>query len=63
MTLMTDTGAAENQSAGTADEDTDKGGQSSGEEGPANAPDSSRLLERGVELHALSADEGDCNDE
>jgi hypothetical protein len=48
---MTDTGAAENRSAGTTDEDTNEGGQSSGEEGPANAPDSSRLLERGVELH------------
>jgi len=53
VTLMKDTGAAENRSAGTADEDTDEEGQSSGEDGPANAPDSGRLLERGVKLHAL----------
>jgi hypothetical protein len=63
VTLMTDTGAAENRTAGTAGEDTDEEGPSSGVDGPANAPDSARLLERGVELHALSADEGDCTDE
>jgi hypothetical protein len=63
VTLMTDTGAAESPTAGTAGEDTAEEGPSSGDDGPANAPDSARLLERGVELHALSADEGDCTDE
>jgi hypothetical protein len=63
VTLMTDTGVAENRTAGTVGEDTDEEGQSSGEDGPANDPDSGRLLERGVKLHALSADEEDCTDD
>jgi hypothetical protein len=62
VTLMTDTGAAENRTAGTVGEVTDEEGQSSGEDGPANDPDSGRLLERGIKLHALSADEEDCTD-
>jgi hypothetical protein len=75
VTLMADTGAVKNRTADTADtaetadtadtfgEDTDETDQSSGEDGTAHAPDSGRLLERGVELHALSADEGDNTDE
>jgi hypothetical protein len=63
VTLTTDTGAAESLAAGNAGEDTDGGGSSSGDDEPA--PDNSRLLERGVALHAMSADEGegDCTDE
>ncbi len=60
---MADTGVAEDRTADTVGEDTDETDQSSGEDDPANAPDSGRLLERGVKLHALSADEGDCTDE
>jgi hypothetical protein len=57
VTLSTDTGAAESRAAGNAGDDTDEGGCSSGDDSPA--PDNARLLERGVALHALSADEGE----
>jgi hypothetical protein len=56
-TLMMDTGAAENQATCAAGDDTDGGGNSSGDE--ETPPDNTRLLERGVALHALSADEGE----
>ena len=67
VTVKTDTGAAEDRTAGdagTADDattadNTDEGCASS--EG-GNATDEARLLERGVELHALSTDEGEGDD-
>jgi hypothetical protein len=57
VTLSTDTGAAESRAASNAGDDTNEGGCSSGDDVPA--PDNARLLERGVALHALSADEGE----
>ncbi len=63
MCIIYDNITKENRTAGTAGEDTDEEGSSSGDDGPATAPDNARLLERGVELHALSADEGDCTDD
>ncbi len=67
VTDKTDTGAAEDRTvgvAGTAEDattadNTDEGCTSS-EGGPAT--DEARLLERGVELHALSTDEGEGDD-
>jgi hypothetical protein len=65
VTLATDTGAAEDRTAGNAGDvataDNADGGCSSTESG--HATDEARLLERGVELHALSTDEGDDTDE
>jgi hypothetical protein len=66
VTLTTDTGAAESRTAGTAgitdnaDAGADEGRCSSTED--SHAPDNARLLDRGVELHALSADEGASDD-
>ena len=67
VTDKTDTGAVEDHTvgvAGTAEDpmnadNTDEGCTSSG---GGRATDEARLLERGVELHALSADEGEGDD-
>ncbi len=74
MTLTTDTGAAESRNAGNAGNagTTDDAGTADtagtdGDEGHpsaegGHATDEARLLERGVELHALSTDEGEGDD-
>ena len=67
VTDKTETGAVEDRTvgvAGTAEDpttadNTDEGGTSSGD---GRTTDEARLLERGVELHALSADEEEGDD-
>jgi hypothetical protein len=67
VTDKTDTGAVEDLTVGvtgtaedaTTADNTDEGCTSSG---GGRATDEARLLERGVELHALSADEGEGDD-
>ena len=64
VTDKTGTGAVEDRTGGDADsaedltaaDNTDEGCTSSGD---GRATDEARLLERGVELHALSTDEGE----
>jgi hypothetical protein len=66
----TGTGAVEDRTGGDADsaedltaaDNTDEGCTSSGDGRDGRATDEARLLERGVELHALSADEEEGDD-
>jgi hypothetical protein len=70
VTDKTGTGAVEDRTGGDADsaedltaaDNTDEGCTSSGDGRDGRATDEARLLERGVELHALSADEEEGDD-